>query len=653
MDARGDAGTTGIQTLLQELHLEDEDALREEFMRLQDERDSLEEQYQTLLSKVSQMRTTLGERLQQDAEELDRREQQIERLTGQVGELEITTSTLQQELDTAHEEAAKLRSETERLRRELERPPPEDHTTELNRLKERCNSLQEMLDAHQVETQRWETALIEERALKQELEARQQQLEQERARAEERERQSHAVADQEKQVARQLQQALEELQYGQESDHQRMVDEMQQKAEAAESELENYKLRIEQMESHMDEANQAKDRCGSLEQEVKEKNLLIGKLRHEAVILNEHLTGALNRLRRDSTDEHIDRRLMSNLILQFLGVPRADTRRYEILRLMASILQWNDAEREKAGLQRQSDRSSSYNFLGLGGLLSSQPRQPSQTEDKSSGDESVTNLFVEFLLSEVERAKRSPAATNEAGSADARPSGEASVEPGTFDLHSLTDLDRLATTMRFSLVTAVLCLFAAASAASVQKRDNDDVKAKIFLIRHGEKVNDDAIGLSLAGKQRAQCIANLFSRGDKKVDAIITQDFKSDGSRIRPYDTAKPLADRLGLTIDHHCDRDDDDCAADTVSDAAKKGAKTILVCWEHDALSDIADNLGIDDLDYPDDRFDIVFQMYDGEMNSIFSEECFGLDDKYKGWVGTRKDDLIDDDSWADGAGK
>lgn len=208
-------------------------------------------------------------------------------------------------------------------------------------------------------------------------------------------------------------------------------------------------------------------------------------------------------------------------------------------------------------------------------------------------------------------------------------------------------------TMRFSFLAAALCFCALASAATVQKRGDDDVQAKIYLIRHGEKVNDDTVGLSSAGQQRAQCVADLFSQEDKKVDAIITQDFKSDGSRIRPYDTAKPLADRLGLTIDHHCDRDDDDCAADTVSDAAKNGAKTILVCWEHDALSDIADKLGIDDLDYPGDRFDIVFQMYGGEMDSIFSEGCPGLDDKYQGWVGTRKDNLIDDDSWAHGAGK
>lgn len=251
-----------------------------------------------------------------------------------------------------------------------------------------------MLDANQIELQRWKSALLEERAGKQDLEKRQQQLKQALTESEEREHHAQAIAEQEKQVAKQLQQALEELQYGQENDHQRMIDEMQQKAEAAESELESYKLRIEQMETRMEEANQAVERCGSLEQEVREKNLLIGKLRHEAVILNEHLTGALNRLRRDSADEQIDRcvpsfnlsRLMSNLILQFLGVPRADARRYEILRLLASILQWNDAEREKAGLQRHSERSSGYSFLGLRGLLSSQSSQPSKAEEKT-GDE--------------------------------------------------------------------------------------------------------------------------------------------------------------------------------------------------------------------------------------------------------------------------
>jgi len=43
------------------------------------------------------------------------------------------------------------------------------------------------------------------------------------------------------------------------------------------------------------------------ELEVKEKNLLIGKLRHEAVILNEHLTKALRHLKKGKPDDNIDK----------------------------------------------------------------------------------------------------------------------------------------------------------------------------------------------------------------------------------------------------------------------------------------------------------------------------------------------------------
>lgn len=67
------------------------------------------------------------------------------------------------------------------------------------------------------------------------------------------------------------------------------------------------------------------ERTTVLEKEVKEKTLLIGKLRHEgsvfvplitnhvvltiglAIILNEHLTEAIRRLRRDASDNNVDR----------------------------------------------------------------------------------------------------------------------------------------------------------------------------------------------------------------------------------------------------------------------------------------------------------------------------------------------------------
>jgi hypothetical protein len=44
-----------------------------------------------------------------------------------------------------------------------------------------------------------------------------------------------------------------------------------------------------------------------LEGEVKEKSAIIGKLRHQNVILNEHLTEALRRLGREKGEGVVDR----------------------------------------------------------------------------------------------------------------------------------------------------------------------------------------------------------------------------------------------------------------------------------------------------------------------------------------------------------
>lgn len=125
-----------------------------------------------------------------------------------------------------------------------------------------------------------------------------------------------------------------------------------------------------------------------------------------------------------------------------------------------------------------------------------------------------------------------------------------------------------------------------------------------------------------------------------------------NGRRIRPYLTVKPLANKLHMDVDHSCDRDEPECAVDAIQKAVKNGAKRILVCWEHRLLTDIAKKLGIKDLHYPSDRFDIVFHLYNGEMLDIFSEQCPRLDRKYRGWDGRKDSNLIDDGSWAKGAG-
>lgn len=71
-----------------------------------------------------------------------------------------------------------------------------------------------------------------------------------------------------------------------------------------------------------------------------------------AVVNNEHLTEALRRLRKNASSDNVDRRLVTNILLSFLSTSRGDTKRFEMLNILSTILSWDDTDREKAGLQR-------------------------------------------------------------------------------------------------------------------------------------------------------------------------------------------------------------------------------------------------------------------------------------------------------------
>lgn len=70
---------------------------------------------------------------------------------------------------------------------------------------------------------------------------------------------------------------------------------------------------------------------------------------------------ALRRLRRGAASTNVDRRLVTNVLLTFLTTPREDTKRFEMLGLLASILSWSDEERIRAGLQRMGNNPASTN----------------------------------------------------------------------------------------------------------------------------------------------------------------------------------------------------------------------------------------------------------------------------------------------------
>lgn len=161
-----------------------------------------------------------------------------------------------------------------------------------------------------------------------------------------------------------------------------------------------YKSRALNAEATLDETQSSSTRVKELEAELKEKSILLTKVRQEAVTLNEHLIQALRRLRKFSADpisssanadgrggtatsspSYVDRRLVTNILLQFITTPRADRKRYEMLNLLGSILGWGDEEREKAGLQRAGS-SSPLSTSGSG-----TPKLKGKSGDDEKGDD--------------------------------------------------------------------------------------------------------------------------------------------------------------------------------------------------------------------------------------------------------------------------
>ena len=90
--------------------------------------------------------------------------------------------------------------------------------------------------------------------------------------------------------------------------------ELRELVENSQKQVENLQKRLQSAETGASKATnllestkKELERALPFEKEVKEKNLLIGKLRHEAVTLNEHLTKALRYLRKGKPEDNIDK----------------------------------------------------------------------------------------------------------------------------------------------------------------------------------------------------------------------------------------------------------------------------------------------------------------------------------------------------------
>jgi len=308
-------------------------------------------------------------------------------------DLTATVDTLKAELITSNEESERASRELEIMRsRALQENAQEAYQRERE-----VRELQAELEQSRIDRDEWENKAMQSQVVADEVrstvEALRRDLEIERE-AREREAMDLQI---EREKCNNLQSVLEDFQAAKDHELQQALKEHETQLLQVTQSLAEFKHRALTAEMQLEESNTSSSRTVELEKEVKEKNLLISKLRHEAVIMNDHLMEALRRLRRSSTETNVDRRLVTNVLLSFLNTPRADSKRFEMLSLLSSILSWNDDEREKAGLQKKGGLLSSAGASIWGRATS--PRGPEL--EKNDETESFSRLWVEFLLTEA------------------------------------------------------------------------------------------------------------------------------------------------------------------------------------------------------------------------------------------------------------
>ncbi|OAD79884.1 hypothetical protein PHYBLDRAFT_121519 [Phycomyces blakesleeanus NRRL 1555(-)] len=199
-----------------------------------------------------------------------------------------------------------------------------------------------------------------------------------------------------------LQTVLEEFQATKDAEIRAAVEHIERQLESAKISLAEYQSRAQVAEASLEQYQHDVAKAQRYEQEIKEKGLLIGKLRHEAIILNEHLVEAMRRLKEESSENNVDRQLVTSLLVGFLIAPRGDRKRYDILTILASVLQLSTEQKEQIGLIRSTGlpRSSSSSSV-----TSWQNPRHSIHEDEPK--ESFTDAWISFLLKESNTHARS------------------------------------------------------------------------------------------------------------------------------------------------------------------------------------------------------------------------------------------------------
>lgn len=291
---------------IKEHHTAEISTVRAELEESETAKEHAETQYQHLLGRVNTIKASLGERLKADKEELAEAKEQIE-------DLESQNETLQKRVQDLEADMKRLESESQDSSKELSSLRNRHNLSQQNWVHEREDLIQQVgqlkdeAEAAKEAMGDWEVLAMEERSMREGLAEKVRDLEEQFSAQKEAYEAAVSERDNHSQALEGLQRALQEVQEARKRELREMV-------ESYEEQLGGLKKLVQESDTRAQGAVEGKealqtelDRLTPFEKEVKEKNLLIGKLRHEAIVLNDHLTKALRFLKKAKPEDNIDR----------------------------------------------------------------------------------------------------------------------------------------------------------------------------------------------------------------------------------------------------------------------------------------------------------------------------------------------------------
>ncbi|KAL2203616.1 hypothetical protein CC79DRAFT_1336302 [Sarocladium strictum] len=393
---------------IQSTHKKDVDQLQTDLEESNNAKEAAEEQYQTLLGRVEKIKETLSDRLKRDKAELEEAKERIE-------ELEAQNEELRGSAQSTGGDVEKLRDELQDANRELNTLRSRNNLSAQNWGKEKdemartVQHLKQELESTSNAMGEWEVIAMEERSVKESMQDKVSELEEQVHSLRQGYESAASERDSNTTLVDNLQNALREIQEARKRELREMVETTEEQLGRQKELVQQAETRAKEAEETMDGLKTELERTAPFEKEVKEKNLLIGKLRHEAIVLNDHLTKALRYLKKTKPEDNVDRQVVTNYLLQFLTLDRSDAKRFQVLQVIAGYLNWSDEDREKAGLARPGGGG---NSLGSGGSslrlpmspFSRTPSSPSLNADLFSeptpsgkDKESLAELWAGFL----------------------------------------------------------------------------------------------------------------------------------------------------------------------------------------------------------------------------------------------------------------